>query len=163
MSSLKKQYAKAVIFASAMGLILLFLIVYLAVAPDFVAPAEDGPGHEEEAAVWSKTYDDLIAYLAKGGYIDSSSYDLLTEGVATEARVYGEVEIYWWDVENLAEGSDEYESWTSMKEDGFILLYGQFVFVPEMNGPFAISIHEGLYKGDAEALRAAFQAFPGKE
>lgn len=157
-----KKYAGAIVFSTILCLVLGSLLVYLALGPDFVAPSEEKETDMNEM-VWEKSYDDLVAYLDELGYIDGSSYDLISEGVATEARVYGEVEIYWWDVDNLAEGSDVHTNWVSMQEEGYMLLYGQFIFVPQMNGPFGISVHDEFYEGDANGLRDAFAAFPGEE
>lgn len=157
-----KTYTGAIVFSSILCLILGGLLSFLALGPDFVAPNEKQES-SVNGAVWEKSYDDLVAYLDELGYIDGNSYDLISEGVATEARVYGEVEIYWWDVDNLVEGSDVHTSWVSMQEEGYILLYGQFIFVPQMNGPFGINVHDEFYAGDADGLRDAFAAFPGEE
>lgn len=134
------------------------ILAYLFVAPDFVPPSELSSENNRNSPVWNVSFDDFIVYLQEKGLI-GEKYDLISEGIATEARLYNNIEIYWWDVDSLIEGSDEYKTWNSMQEEGYILLYGQYVFVPEMNGPFGIYIQD-TYTGDSDALRAAFQAFP---
>lgn len=157
----KKQWASLIALASVLVICMTGLLIYIAAAPDFKAPAETDAVINTDDPVWSATYDDLIAYLKEGGFISGEPIPI-SEGIATEANNYSEVELYWWDVENLADGTGEKQCWDEMQNQGYIMLYGQFVFVPEMNGPFGLFISD-VYAGDADGLRAAFQAFPGGE
>lgn len=155
----RKQWAGVISLAVVLVACVAGLLIYTATASDFVAPAGESSAINRDDPVWSATYDDLIAYLQAGGFIGKNS-DPISEGIATEARVYDHVEIYWWDVENLTDGMPETQCWQEIQEQGYIMLYGQFVFVLDMNGPFGMSISEE-YAGDVDGLRSAFQAFPG--
>lgn len=154
-----KSMRIVVILAAVLIIAIAGLLTATALMPEFIPPEADSNLVDRSAPVWNASYDDLIAYLQEKGFIGTKS-DLLTEGIATEARLYDNVEIYWWDLENLQEDSPEYEAWQSMQNDGYILLFGQYTFVPIMNGPFGIYIQD-IYKGDSKALRAAFEEFAG--
>ncbi len=159
MRKFDRSMRTVVILAAVLIVAVAGLLTATALMPEFIPPEGDSNSVDRDAPVWNASYDDLIAYLQEKGFIGTKS-DLLTEGIATEAKQYDEVEIYWWDVDNLPKDSPEYEAWSSMQEEGYILLFGQYTFVPIMNGPFAISIHD-TYKGDSKALRAAFEEFAG--
>lgn len=159
MRKFDRSMRTVVILAAVLIVAVAGLLTATALMPEFIPPEGNSNSVDRDAPIWNASYDDLIAYLQEKGFIGTKS-DLLTEGVATEAKLYDNVEIYWWDVENLSEGSPEYDAWKSMQDEGYILLFGQYTFVPIMNGPFAISIHD-TYKGDSKALRAAFEEFAG--
>lgn len=145
--------------------------IYLLTADDFVPPTEadaaesgdssDGDAEEENSAVWDATIDDLIAYLDEMGYIDADDGNLMST-VGTENYIYNEIDIMWWDVDNLVEGTEEYEYWTQLNENGYILLYGQYIYTPVQNGPFAIYANT-TFPGDTNALYEDFAAFTGAE
>lgn len=109
MKKLTKFGITPIILACVLVISVASLLGYLFVAPDFVAPDESGAVNDCNTPVWDAGYDDLIVYLQKKGFI-GKKYDLISEGVATEARTYNNVEIYWWDVDNLAKDSDEYKA-----------------------------------------------------
>lgn len=146
-------------------LIFMFLVslVFVSFSKDFEQPkvkAEESNEVEvnENSPVWNKSYDELITYFEENGLIDSKKYIEISDGVATTARKYNGAEIYWWDINNLAEGSDEYIAYESLKNDGYIDIYGTGnIMSPEKNGPFAVLITR--YEGDSDKLSKVFKAF----
>lgn len=121
-----------------------------------------GAADDPDAPVWSMTMDDLLDYMEEKGFLDRASMLPLSGGVATEAYVSDNVEYYWWDVENLAEGSNEAAAYQNILDGEPIDLYqqGQNFMTVTKNGPFAIFY--SYYTGDTNALLAAFEAF-GRE
>lgn len=106
--------------------------------------------------------DDLAAYLKEEGFI-ASEEDLQTmaSGIGTDGRGFDGAEIYWWDVENLEEGSDEAAAFASMNAEGIIDVYGSGSIMPiTPNGPFGLAV--SYYEGDPKALEQAFKVF-GRE
>ena len=150
----------SVLCAALLMAVFIASVIYVALCPDFVPPQEaETEESQEDRGVWDKTYEELVAYLEERGFVDSENYALLTDGVASIARVYNDdIELYWWDLENLSEDSEEYQNYQSMQEEGYILLYGQFVFMPVMNGPFGMYIHPEY--SDPDSLQEAFEKFP---
>lgn len=126
-----RKWNKASVWAVAFSLVMVFslggLMGYIAVTPDFVEPTEPVVEADPQDPVWEASFDDLIAYLEERGFVESENYDLISEGVATTARWYNGIELYWWDVENLVEGTDVHTNWTSMQTDGYMLLYGAYL------------------------------------
>lgn len=122
-----------------------------------------GAGTDDRSApVWSKSMDDLAAYLKEEGFI-ASKEDLQTmaSGIGTDGRGFDGAEIYWWDVENLEEGSDEAAAFASMNAEGIIDVYGSGSIMPiTPNGPFGLAV--SYYEGDPKALEQAFKIF-GRE
>lgn len=154
---------KFTIIASLL-LVLLFggMVVYVATSEDFVAPEkEEKPIVEEnmDAPVWDETVESLVSYLSEKDLIDVDSEALLaSSGFCSESVWYSGAEIYWWDVENLDEKSDEYKAYESLKTKGEIDLYNSgTIIMPESNGPFALLLNS--YEGDVEALKKAFMEF----
>ena len=99
------------------------------------------------------------AEIAAQGLIDdpSTAISLSSDGLCTEARQVSGAEFYWWDLDNLKEGSMEETSYKSLKADGIINLYGSgHITSCVHNGPFALWLD--LYEGDAKALEQAFKA-----
>lgn len=138
------------------------LLVYVQTAPDFEPPLSAVIAASDTDS-WSKTMDDLIAYLAEKDLIDVSTKALLSGGVATDAYNYSGAEFYWWDLENLSKDSMEYAAYEEMYDGGLINLWGQGTFYMPVipNGPFGVNIT--YYQGDAKALEEAFRAFAKKE
>lgn len=126
---------------------------------DFAAfPANYSKRHTSEAkSVWDYTMDDLIDYLDGLGLIDKDNVSQMSD-VGTVNKLCDGVDLIWWDVENLVEGTQPYEYWNQMQNDGYIWLYEVSVYVPVMNGPFGI--HASAYDGDTVALYEAFNNFP---
>lgn len=119
---------------------------------------------EEEplkSPVWSKSYEDLIAYLVDLGLLEDAKRFPWPEGAATIAYTIEGVNFYWWDVENLEEGTNEYRVYHELTETGQCDMWNNgLVDSMDLNGPFGMSI--GGYTGDTAALIEAFYNF-GKE
>ena len=56
------------------------------------------------------------------GVIDdlSAAISLASDGLCTDARKISGAEFYWWDLDNLQEGSQEETAYKSLKAEGFI-------------------------------------------
>ncbi len=149
-----------IIFSILLVVAFIGTLAFVAASPDFVDPgAEDPSGTPKDSPVWNMTMDDLIDYLEAKGLWNSDEMLPLAEGVATEAYLYNTCEIYWWDVDNLEEGSMEKAAY----EDGEnINLYGQgHIMNVTRNGPFAINT--SFYTGDVAAMLDAFKAFGSED
>lgn len=146
-----------IVFSICLVFLFCGVMTFVAISKDFTPP-EQGSGSNENSPIWNKSYDDFVKYMADNGFIDSSKYDKLSQGVATIARKYGDVEIYWWDVKKLAKDSDEYKAYNSLKDDGYIDLWGSGnIFSPPHNGPFALGLTS--YKGDNKKIIEALNKF----
>jgi hypothetical protein len=149
---------------SSIVFVLLFVVMvgYVGLSKDFVNPGKQLEDSDEDSKIWDMSYDEVVAELEKQGFIDSSTKQpLATSGFCSEANKYNGAEIYWWDLDNLKENSDEYKAYKSLKEEGYIDLYGSGnIMSPKRNGPFAILLT--TYEGDANALEKAFTEL-GKE
>ncbi len=135
-------------------------LAYVGMSPDFEEPAAlVGEGEDPDAPVWDMTMDDLIDYLEERGYWDRSKMSPLTDGIGTEAFGCDDAEIYWWDLDNLVEGSDEAAAYQNMLDGEPIDIWqqGAFYMFVEKNGPFALNY--ASYSGDQKVILAAFQAF----
>lgn len=137
-------------------------LVWVGLSPDFVEPVQQ-TGQADLAAdnpIWGKSMDDLAAYLMGQGAIASTEYNLLSEGIASEARSYSGLELYWWDLESLDQGSAEFQSYLGARDDGAIDLWGSGIMmtVTAVRGPFALNITAD-YTGDAAKAEAAFRSF----
>ena len=149
-----------ILFSILLVLAFIGTMIYVAAAPDFAPPADlAGEGEDPDAPVWKMTVDDLVNYLADKGLIDPSTKQTLTEGVATLAFEYSNVEIYWWDLENISKDSDEYAAYEGMRDNGMVDLWGmgQYFMPLTKNGPFGI--YTASYEGDVKALLAAYEEF----
>lgn len=111
---------------------------------------------EYEKALWAGTYEELEAYLAEKGYIQPDSRQLLST-VGTENWLYGGLELLWWDVENLQEGTEPYTYWQEYQQNGFII-FGGSVYAPVQYGPYAIFVRPA-FDGDTDQLDADMKAF----
>lgn len=94
------------------------------------------------------------------GVLTSDEYAPLSDGIATTARGYSGLELYWWDLESLQEGSDEYNSYVGARDEGAIDLWGtgSMMTVTAVRGPFALNI-TSAYTGDAARAEEAFRNF----
>lgn len=137
-------------------------LVFVGLSPDFVEPVtlNDQAGVSPDNPVWDKTMDDLAAYLVDQGVITSQEYAPLSDGIATTARSYSGLELYWWDLEALEEGSDEYNSYIGARDNGAIDLWGSgaMMTVTAVRGPFALNITTD-YTGDPAKAEKAFRSF----
>lgn len=125
---------------------------------DFLAFGRTG-GDDRSAPVWSMTMDDLLNYMEEKGFVVKDEMTPISAGVGTEAWAYNSAEFYWWDVDNLVEGSDEAAAWEDMNTEGVIDIWrqGTMFMAITPNGPFGMSFT--YYTGDAKALLEAFEAF----
>ena len=151
---------------SSLLFVLLFcgMVGYVASSEDFTPPKEEEeavvPEEEDrEAPVWNTTVDELVSFLEEKGLIHADSkVTLSAEGLCTLALKYDGAEIYWWDLENLAPESDEYQAYESLRTKGEIDLYGSgMIIMPNKNGPYALLLT--YYEGDVQALEKAFGEF----
>ena len=137
--------------------------VFVALSPDFVEPVRQAQeGIPEDHPIWDKTLDDLAAYLVEKGMIPSVEYDTMAGGIATEARRYSGIGLYWWDVDHLEEGSPERKAYREAAESGQIDLYGSGVMMSVgLRGPFAYNsgYFSEEFSGDPDALEKAFNEF----
>lgn len=134
------------------------VMVYVGMLPEFVPPAGLA-GEDPDAPIWDMTMDELLAEIAAQGLVDdpSAAISLASDGVCTDARKISGAEFYWWDLDNLQEGSQEETAYKSLKAEGFINLYGNgHIVSPVPNGPFALLLD--FYEGDSGALEQAFRA-----
>ena len=151
---------------SSLLFVLLFcgMVGYVASSEDFTPPKEEEeavvPEEEDrEAPVWNTTVDELVSFLEEKGLIHADSkVTLSAEGLCTLALKYDGAEIYWWDLENLAPESDEYQAYESLRTKGEIDLYGSgMIIMPKKNGSYALLLT--YYEGDVQALEKAFGEF----
>jgi hypothetical protein len=145
------------------GFSLLFLcvfsamVIYVALSQDFIVPItlNAQEGISKDNPVWNKTIDDLAAYLEAEGLIDAGKYEELSAGIATVARKYSGIDLYWWNFEELEKDSDEYKSYISLQKEGYIDLWGSgMLMYLEKHGPFGMDATH--YNGDTDQLRKAF-------
>lgn len=111
---------------------------------------------EYEKALWAGTYADLEAYLTDKGYIQPDTRQLLST-IGTENWVISGLELMWWDVENLEEGTEPYAYWQEFEENDFII-FGGMVYAPTRYGPYAVFVRS-TFEGDADQLKADMEAF----
>lgn len=151
-----------IVFLLLLTLVTAGALVFVGLSPDFVEPVSlsGQEGISPDNPVWDKTMDDLAAYLADQGVISSLEYAPLSDGIATTARSYDGLELYWWDLEALEEGSDEYNSYIGARDNGAIDLWGSgaLMTVTAVRGPFALNITSS-YTGDAAQAEEAFRNF----
>lgn len=137
-------------------------LVFVGLSPDFTEPTllAGQEGVSPDSPIWSKTMDDLAAYLLEEGALTSDEYTEISEGIASVARSYNGIELYWWDLDNLTEESGEYIAYVSACEEGVIDIWGSGMLmnVTAVRGPFALNISAG-YVGDAGKVETAFNAY----
>ena len=86
------------------------VLSYVAASPEFVPPAAlVGEGEDPDAPIWGMTMDEVLAEIAEQGLIDdpSTAISLAADGLCTDARKISGAEFYWWDLDNLKDGSLE--------------------------------------------------------
>lgn len=135
-------------------------LLYVHASPDFTEPqALTAEQEDPDAPVWDMQLEDLLCDLEEKGLIDRSTEgSIACEGISTDARAVSGAEFYWWDVDNLEEGSDELEAYQSMQKDGNIdVWHTGYIMTLTRNGPFGVNL--AGYTGDVSALEQAFQSF----
>lgn len=141
-------------------------LAFVGLSPDFVEPGKrsDETGLSADNPVWDKSLDDLAGYLVEQGVLPNEEYTPLSDGIATAARGYSGLELYWWDLEALQEDSDEYKAYLGARDDGAIDLWGSGAMMPvtAVRGPFALNITTA-YTGDAAKAEQAFAGFCAEE
>lgn len=141
-------------------------LVFVGLSPDFEEPVglNEQEGLAADNPIWDKSLDDLAAYLAEQGVLTSTDYAPLSDGIATVARGYSGLELYWWDLPSLEEGSDEYNAYLGARDDGTIDLWGSGAMMPvtAVRGPFALNI-TAAYTGDAAKAEKVFRSFCAEE
>lgn len=148
-----------IIFSACLVLGLAIMLGVVAAVPDFVPPDEISRTQpSEENPIWDKTLDDLVEYLNGEGVFTSSESYLLIDGIASEAILYDDVELYWWDLEHLGEDDVEWVNYQSALKNGYADIKGIGELELNVHGPFAIGYH-GYYTGDPDVLMDAFYAY----
>lgn len=137
-------------------------LVFVGLSPDFVEPIKRNDQTEltVDNPVWGKSIDELAEYLVAQGVLPSAEYAPLSGGIATVARSYSGLEVYWWDLETMKEGSDEYNAYIGARDNGAIDLWGSgsLMTITALRGPFALNITTA-YTGDPVKAEAAFRSF----
>ena len=85
-------------------------LVFVGMSEDFVNPAEaTQSGEDMNAPIWTMSMDELLAELESQGLIETTDLvNLAASGLCSIAvKVANGAEIYWWDLENLEEDSNE--------------------------------------------------------
>ncbi len=127
--------------------------------PDLWKGDKDDPNAHEGMVnrINEKTMDDLINYLYENGVIETKNVQQLTSGIATIAyQLDGKMDVLYWDIEALAEDSEEYGYYKDLTEEGYTMLWGTSVYSPVMNGPFGIKVN-ALY--DVDKINKLFLEF----
>lgn len=160
-TKLSKMGAFTAVFCVILAGLMVASCVYLITGPDFVPPEEvSSGGTNADSPIWDCTMEDLVDYLDEKGFVDKDDYFLMSE-IGTENRIYNGIDIIWWDVDNLVEGTYPYDTWQEINENGYILFAGT-VYCPIINGPFGISANID-FPGDVNELQKAFQEFTGEK
>lgn len=159
-----------VAFCSLMVVLTIAAFIYLMTAPDFMSPKDyqelygtqatepSGPADiDYEALLYEATMEDLLNYLTELGHINQEN-KIPMSPVGTDNWICDGLDIIWWDVANLEEGTEPYDYWTQMQENGFIVFGGGFIYAPTLNGPFAIYVLPS-FAGDPNQLREDFANF----
>lgn len=147
------------VFSLLLVVLLIVLLIYVAAfAEDFTEP-EASEEVEIDDDVWNYDMDDLFDYFEECGFMEKDDRQLMST-VGTENWICNGVDMIWWDVENLAEGTEEYDYWYELQEnDNIYIMYANTVYTLSVNGPFAIHINS-TYPGSSSELTEAFYAFP---
>lgn len=134
------------------------MLAYVGISPEFQPPDEQVQEEDPNAPIWGMTLEEVLDELEKQGLIDqSATTPLTTSGLCSGAKMVNGAEFYWWNVEALEEDSPEETAYKSLKEEGFIDLFGSgSIMSPIHNGPFALL--STRYEGDEEVLKQAFRA-----
>ena len=146
-----------VAFVILLVVLLIMAFIYVAAVDDFEKPEEAEVEIDDD--VWNYDMDDLLAYFDELGIIDSDD-KILMSTVGTENWICNGIDMIWWDVDNLEEGTEAYEYWYELQEnDNLYIWYGTSIYMLTVNGPFAIHVNT-TYPGDEAEVIEAFYAFP---
>ena len=162
MTKLSKNSLGSKIFTVAFIILLVVLLImafiYVAAVDDFEKPEEVAVEIDDD--VWNYTMDDLLDYFDELGIINKEN-KLLMSTVGTENWICDGVEMIWWDVDNLVEGTEAYDYWYELQENDnlYIMYSGSYVYMLTVNGPFAIFLNDD-FDGEAQTVYDAFYAFP---
>jgi hypothetical protein len=142
-------------FTLLLVVLMVFVFIYLAFVPDFVAPI----AFQLDNAMYDYSIDEFAEFLQENEYISTESYQTATvnaEGV-TEARRYGSYYVLYWDTDNMDSESDEYATWKRYSNVGnFTLDDGTRIIV---YGCFGVSYKEGETT-DGEPVYTVLESFP---
>lgn len=155
-------FSAALIFAIFAG-----MIIYVAVAPEFVEPikADTNVVPPEDNEIWNKTLDDLAQFLLDQGLVDSTDIkdfdncNICTRWVTIGSNddYKGGVEFAFWDLKNLSKDDTIYKKYVIAVEEGY--LDGGSAFTVSgitIHGPFAYTYMEEGYKYDINDLIETF-------
>lgn len=118
----------------------------------------DYSGNHGNLTVWDCTFEQFIDYMVQLGHFNREDAKLMTT-IGTENWIYDSVDVMWWDVDNLAEGTDAANYWKEFQENGGYIMFGGSVYAPVFNGPFAIKANAG-FSGNTDKLYEDFMNFP---
>ncbi len=118
----------------------------------------DYSGNHGNLTVWDCTFEQFIDYMVQLGHFNREDALLMTT-IGTENWIYDSVDVMWWDVDNLAEGTDAANYWKEFQENGGYIMFGGSVYAPVFNGPFAIKANAG-FSGNTDKLYEDFMNFP---
>lgn len=118
----------------------------------------DYSGNHGNLTVWDCTFEQFIDYMVQRGHFNRENAKLMTT-IGTENWIYDSVDAMWWDVNNLAEGTDAANYWKEFQENGGYIMFGGSVYAPVFNGPFAIKANAG-FSGNTDKLYEDFMNFP---
>lgn len=115
-------------------------------------------GCHSRYTVWDYSMDNLLDYFIQCGFFTED--DILNMApVATDNKIADHIDMMWFDVPNLVDGNEDAEYWRQMQEDGYMYLYGHTIYVPVMNGPFAVWVNANS-SCKAEDVYEAYARFP---
>lgn len=115
-------------------------------------------GNHGNKTVWDYSFEEFVAYMTEKGIFLEEPVLMMTIG--TENWIYNGIDVIWWDVENLVDGTEESDNWLAFQEDGYIMI-GDYVYFPQFNGPFAICATASCAL-NPDLVYEVFAAFPGK-
>lgn len=115
-------------------------------------------GNHGNKTVWDCTFEEFKAYMIEKGIFLENNWTLMMT-IGTESWINNGIDIMWWDVPGLVDGTEESDYWNSMQEDGYMMI-GDYVYLPQLNGPFGIHVN-GNCPLDADYVYDTFAAFPG--
>ncbi len=146
------------IFSGLLVVLMIASFIMLALIPDFVSPGKNAQLNADEL-IWYCNMDDLFDYFEEKGLMKKSERILMSP-IGTENWICNNVDMIWWDVDNLAEGTEPYNYWQEYKENEYqYIIFGGAVYSPRSNGPFAVNVLP-KYPGNTNDFYEAFMAFP---
>lgn len=124
-------------------------------------PMEYSGNHGNRTA-WDCTFDEFADYMIQLGYFHEDREDrtkwITMSIIGTENWIVNGIDVIWWDVDHLVEGTEPYDYWTQMQENGYMIFGGQ-IYMPTLNGPFGI-FPTAKFPGNTEQLLKDFMNFP---